>query len=53
METSNRKPEIEKCVNCGAETPYFINTLVDLRDYYVDGAGQLCKKCFEKIYNKK
>jgi len=43
--------EIDKCVNCGCETPYFINIHIDLRNYYVKGAGQLCKDCYDKIYN--
>lgn len=38
--------EKEKCVICGAETPYTIHDHVDLRYWYVEGAGQLCKSCF-------
>jgi len=41
----------EKCVNCGGETPYTINTHIDFRLYYVEGSGQLCKECHKKIYN--
>jgi len=48
-----KKPKFEKCVNCGAETPYLENLPIDLREHYVEGAGQLCKKCFEEIYDKK
>jgi hypothetical protein len=24
---------------------------VDLRKYYVDGAGQLCKICWDRVFN--
>jgi hypothetical protein len=51
MESTVKKSEKERCIHCGAKTPYFIDTPVNLRNYYIDGAGQLCKKCFEKIYN--
>jgi hypothetical protein len=47
------KPEKEKCINCGAETPYLKNLPIDLRENYIEGAGQLCKTCFDKLYDKK
>jgi len=43
----------ELCVNCGIETPYTINTHIDYRQHYIEGAGQLCAKCYNDIYNKK
>lgn len=43
----------EKCVRCGAETPYKINYPVDLRRWYVDGAGQLCSDCWNKLWPTK
>ncbi len=43
----------EKCVVCTTETPYTRYTHIDLRKYYVDGAGQLCKKCWIEIYSGK
>lgn len=48
-----KKPKFEKCVSCGKETTYLMNLPIKLREYYVEGAGQLCKECFEKTYNKK
>jgi len=42
----------EKCVNCGVETPYTVNTHIDQRKNYIEGAGQLCSGCYEEIYNK-
>lgn len=31
---------------CGAETPYDFETHIDMRVGYVEGAGQLCSKCY-------
>ena len=45
--------KIENCVFCGKETPYTINIHIDYREYYVEGAGQLCKECYDKIYTIK
>jgi hypothetical protein len=44
--------EYEKCVSCGKETnaPTFL--CIDARENYVEGAGQLCSECYNKMYNK-
>lgn len=39
---------IETCVVCGTETEYRFNTHIDYRVGYVEGAGQLCVKCYNK-----
>ena len=44
--------ETEKCVNCKVETNVPVNENVDLRKFYVEGAGQLCEECWNKIYKK-
>lgn len=36
----------DKCILCGAETPYEENTHVDMRTCYIEGAGQLCRTCY-------
>ena len=36
----------DKCVMCGEKTPYDNYTHVDLREHYVEGAGQLCSECW-------
>jgi len=41
---------IEKCILCEADTPYNKDTHIDVRNYYVEGAGQLCKSCYDKTY---
>lgn len=45
------KEKKEKCVSCGKETIYTIDTHIDLRKNYVEGAGQLCDDCGKKIYD--
>jgi len=44
--------ETEKCVSCGAETNVPVNQHIDFRKHYVEGAGQLCPTCYDKIYGK-
>ncbi len=40
----------DTCVNCEKETQYDIDCHIDYRFHYIEGAGQLCKECYEKIY---
>ena len=40
----------DKCVKCGYETLYDIETHIDERQYYVEGGGQLCERCYKDIY---
>lgn len=40
----------EKCVNCGKDTPYDKTTNINLRQFYVEAVGQLCRDCFIDIY---
>jgi hypothetical protein len=42
----------DKCVMCGCETEYDKDEHIDNRMYYVEGAGQLCHKCFQRIYSE-
>lgn len=42
----------EMCVVCGKATRYTIEQSVHEREFYVDGAGQLCRECFQRIYGK-
>ena len=37
----------DTCIMCGDETPYDYEIHIDLRYGYVEGAGQLCKECYE------
>ena len=58
METLNMKKTdkqnccMEKCVICGKETEYSYDVPINERKYYSEGAGQLCEKCYIKLYVK-
>lgn len=41
--------KLDKCVLCGADTPYSTNISVELRENYIEGAGQLCSECANKL----
>ena len=53
MEQDRMDDPIEKCVICGAETPYKRSTPISQREFYVEGSGQICMHCHYKIYIKK
>jgi hypothetical protein len=40
------KDEFDHCVLCGVETAYKRSTHIDMRLGYIEGAGQLCSKCY-------
>lgn len=40
------------CISCEGETKYSHDTSIEYRDYYVEGAGQLCEDCHNKIITK-
>ena len=43
----------DTCILCGAETPYEFETHIDYRYGYVEGAGQLCKSCYDRGTERK
>jgi len=47
----NKESELEKCVSCWEKTDIRKDAQIDLRGYYVEGAGQLCKDCYIRIYS--
>ena len=53
VEQNKMDDSIEKCVICGAETPYRFSTPISQREFYVEGSGQICMHCHYKIYIKK
>jgi len=55
MKKKKKKESIfEKCISCGKILPNITKDMdINLRNYYIEGTGQLCKKCYNKIYNKK
>ena len=44
------KVETDVCGMCGKDTKIPKTTSIFERAYYVEGAGQLCRECFDKIY---
>jgi recombinational DNA repair protein (RecF pathway) len=43
----------EKCVLCDIPTTIAVNTPVDNRHFYIEGAGQLCERCWNDVYSEK
>ena len=39
----------ERCVLCGQTTDIPLSLSIDLRDYYVEGSGQLCRGCWQHV----
>lgn len=46
------KTEFEECVLCHESTAVHKDTLIERREHYIYGVGQLCLKCFYKTYCK-
>ncbi len=42
----------ERCCLCHRKTDVPVSLPIDLRKYYVEGAGQLCADCFHKVYTE-
>ncbi|HOK20686.1 MAG TPA: hypothetical protein PLX73_00975 [Candidatus Paceibacterota bacterium] len=49
-ERKRETEEKDRCVVCAKQTPYTKKVHINLRRYYVEGAGQLCQRCYERIY---
>lgn len=56
MRTDKGKTELrhsagrERCVLCGRLAEAAKNQPLSEREYYIEGAGQLCKACYQKLY---
>lgn len=44
--------QAEHCVLCGRRTEYSTQKPIDQRYGYIEGAGQLCRDCYSKLYLK-
>ena len=42
----------DKCTVCCHDSVYDKTMPIDLRLGYIEGSGQLCLECYDKIYNK-
>jgi len=47
-ENKNKVGTKDCCVMCGKETAYNYETNINYRYGYVEGIGQLCKRCYDK-----
>tara|TARA_Y100000992_G_C20848055_1_gene296902 strand:- start:122 stop:310 length:189 start_codon:yes stop_codon:yes gene_type:complete len=43
----------DKCVTCGVDSLYHIDEHIKFRIGYIQGSGQLCLDCLERLYYKK
>jgi len=43
----------DKCIICKEDSLYTKNTHIDNRAHYIEGVGQLCRSCYNKIYKIK
>jgi hypothetical protein len=46
-----QRPATDPCISCGSDTGVPTSTHVDSRAQYVEGAGQLCIRCWRRIYD--
>lgn len=51
-EMTAKQDEYETCILCGGKTDTKISTHIDYRVGYIEGAGQLCKKCYNQGSNR-
>ena len=49
-ESMQPQDNCECCVLCGAMTDILRSEHIDLRYGYVEGAGQLCRKCYHELF---
>jgi len=42
--------EKDSCVKCGVKTPYHMDTDIEFRQFYIEGAGQLCRDCYFEFF---
>jgi hypothetical protein len=49
--TEKKVGPLEMCVSCGKMTSVETSTPIDLREHYIEGAGQLCPGCYHRIYD--
>ena len=45
------KTEKDKCVICQCKTHENVDTHIEKRTCYIDGAGQMCFRCHDTLFN--
>jgi hypothetical protein len=51
LDLKNMNNMKDTCIVCGVDTPYNLTENIHNRYFYVEGAGQLCKDCYDKTYS--
>lgn len=46
----NHSDPYEHCVCCHRKVKVLKNEEIEYRQFYIEGAGQLCYDCFQKLY---
>lgn len=49
---NEKQDEKEECVLCHEPTEYSYDTPIGERQFYIEGCGQVCKKCFNEYIRK-
>ena len=42
----------DRCIKCDVETPYHMDVNIEYRNFYIEGAGQLCKECYDDLFEE-
>lgn len=50
-EAEKQEIKMETCVLCNTETNVPVHQHIDFRNFYIEGAGQLCEYCYYKTYD--
>ena len=48
LKAESKDNNFDHCIMCDVETTYLKSTHIDMRIGYIEGAGQLCSKCYNK-----
>lgn len=51
-ELNKEESQYEKCVMCHCFTSVKYDTEIHRRQGYIDGCGQLCEDCYNKLYQE-
>lgn len=51
--SETKKVQTDLCVICSKDTGIPKTTDISYRNFYVEGAGQLCGDCWDKVYGNK
>ena len=50
QKTESKEVEYDRCIRCKKKTIYPVDTPINERKHYKEGAGQLCPECEVELY---